>query len=109
MSAVAEYLAYGEALARAIRLRHPEVVVRYAAPTELAAREARPGPRLLVGVRSGVSGLAADTIELSPDPAGLSRFHVGGKSWSSRNPELEEILAAMDEALTGSPPEAAGG
>ena len=95
-----EYRAYREVIAAGIRILRPQVEVAACSPADLGAELARFDPQVVVCGQAGVAdpGDTAAWVELPADPWLPARIRVGGSRRESVNPELEGLLAIVDEA-----------
>jgi hypothetical protein len=92
---------YREVLAAALTALYPDVRVVQAAPETLTAVLAGSVPLLVVcsrpPERSRPAGIA--TIVLYPEGANEALLTIGERSWTLPNPQMADVLAAVDVAL----------
>jgi len=94
------YHIYSDAVEDLLRRCRPHISVMNVPLEELKAQLERFEPHLVVSSESNMvdpGGIAA-WIELSPEPAELSKFCVGGQHSEASNPRLAGLLRVVDEA-----------
>ena len=106
-------ITYREVLAASLAAMYPDVRVVQAAPEALGAALPGVAPVLVVCSRplerSRTGG--RPTIVLYPEGANLAVLTIGERSWTLPNPQLADVLAAVDVALASAegPPRAVAG
>ncbi|HET7271337.1 MAG TPA: hypothetical protein VFI90_09655 [Rubrobacter sp.] len=94
-----EFHAYQGTLAAAIRILRPEVEVVTAQPEKISWVAKRFGPDIVIGnpcKDTDLEGVPA-WIELSLDPAQLTKVNVDGEYSEIANPTLDKLLAIIEE------------
>jgi hypothetical protein len=95
-----EYRAFGEFMARTIRVCRPHLEVSVADDEDLLSEIARRVPELVICGRpepATEASASAAWIELPSDPSRPSKTRVGTRRTESQNPSLSELLAVVDE------------
>jgi hypothetical protein len=94
-----EFHAYQGTLAAAIRILRPEAEVVTTQPDKLSWVAKRFGPDMVIGnpcKDTDLDGVPA-WIELSLDPAQLTKVNVDGEYSEIANPTLDKLLAIIEE------------
>lgn len=94
-----EFYAYQGTLAAAIRILCPEAEVMTAEPEKLSRVAKHFGPDIVIGnpcKDTDLEGVPA-WIELSLDPAQLTKVNVDGEYSEMVNPTLDKLLAIIEE------------
>ena len=94
-----EFHAYQGTLAAAIRILRPEAEVMTTQPEKLSWVAKRFGPDIVIGnpcKDTDLDGVPA-WIELSLDPAQLTKVSVDGEYSEIANPTLDKLLAIIEE------------
>lgn len=92
-----EFHAYQGTLAAAIRILRPEAEVVTAEPEKLRGVASRFGPDIVIGSPcKDLEGVPA-WIELSLDPAQVTKVSVDGEYSEMANPTLDKLLAIIEE------------
>ena len=91
---------YGDAVEDLLQRCRPHISVMNVPLEELSDQLERFAPHLVVCSECNTvsPGGLAGWIELSPEPAEMSRFCVGGRHTQASNPRLAELLEVVDEA-----------
>ncbi|SMC01830.1 conserved hypothetical protein [Rubrobacter radiotolerans DSM 5868] len=93
------HYAYGDAIARAIGCCRPHLEVSVAGSEGLDAAVSRVRPDVVISDRpKSAFAASAAWVEVPPRPDVVARICVGGRSRTSRNPSLSEMLSVVDEA-----------
>ena len=104
---------YREVLAAALAALYPDLRVVQVAPEALTTALAGRAPLLVVCSRPLAQSRRAgsSTIVLYPEGANLAVLTIGERSWTLTNPQLADVLAAVDVALASadSPPRVVAG
>jgi hypothetical protein len=90
---------YGQTMAGAIRGLRPTVEAAIVQVRELGAEVGSFDPHLVIcNCPNTVDpGGRVAWVRLSDEPEKPSEFCLAGRRWGSENPELEEVLAIVDE------------
>jgi hypothetical protein len=94
-----EFRAYQETLAATIRILRPEAEVTTAEPEKISWVAKRFSPDIVIGnpcKDTDLEGVPA-WIDLSLDPAQVTRVNVGGECSEIANPTLDKLLAIIEE------------
>lgn len=93
------YRSYGQTMVGAIRGLRPQVEAALVQVRELEAEVGRLDPHLVICNRPNTidPGGRAAWVRLSDEPDEPSEFCLAGRRWGSENPDLEEVLAIIDE------------
>jgi hypothetical protein len=94
-----EFRAYQSTLAATIRLLRPDAEVVTAEPEKISGVAKRFGPDIVIGSRckdADLEGVPA-WIELSLDPAQVTKVNVDGEYSEMANPTLDKLLAIIEE------------
>jgi hypothetical protein len=94
-----EFRAYQGTLAAAIRILRPEAEVVTAEPEKISGVAKRFGPDIIIGSPckdADLEGVPA-WIELSLDPAQLTKVNVDGEYSEMANPTLDKLLAIIEK------------
>jgi hypothetical protein len=94
-----EFRAYQGTLAAAIRRLRPEAEVVTAEPEKISGVAKRFGPDIIIGSPckdADLEGVPA-WIELSLDPAQLTKVNVDGEYSEMANPTLDKLLAIIEK------------
>lgn len=94
-----EFHAYQGTLAAAIRILRPEAEVMTAEPTKISWVAKRFLPDIVIGSPykdTDLEGVPA-WIELSLDPAQVTKVNVDGQYSEIANPTLDKLLAIIEE------------
>jgi hypothetical protein len=93
------YRSYGQTMVGAIRGLRPQTEAALAQVRELEAEVGRLDPHLVICNRQNSidPGGRAAWARLSDEPDEPSEFCLAGRRWGSENPDLEEVLAIIDE------------
>ena len=95
------YRSYREALVRTIRTRRPHFTLLGTTPGALGAALVRFGPHAVVSSRPSAEypdGWKGAWVELPAEPSQNGEICVGGDREGAANPDLGEVLGALDEA-----------
>ena len=95
----ADYRAYREVIAAAIRILRPHAEVETTTLDTLGDEVGRFDPELVICTRPNTvdPGGRIAWVELSVDPTRPTKVCVGGRYSESTNPRLEVLLAVIDE------------
>jgi hypothetical protein len=93
------YRSYGQTMVGAIRGLRPQLEAALVQVRELEAEVERLDPHLVICNRPNSidPGGRAAWVRLSDEPEEPSEFCLAGRRWGSKNPDLEEVLAIIDE------------
>ena len=93
------YRSYGQSKVGAIRGLRPQLEAARVQGGELEAEVGRFDPHLVICNRPNSidPGGRVAWVRLSDEPDEPSEFCLAGRRWGSENPELEEVLAIIDE------------
>ena len=93
------YRSYGQSMVGAIRGLRPQLEAALVQVGELEAEVGRFDPHLVICNRPNSidPGGRVAWVRLSDEPDEPSEFCLAGRRWGSENPELEEVLAIIDE------------
>jgi hypothetical protein len=93
------YRSYGQSMVGAIRGLRPQLEAALVQVGEFEAEVGRFDPHLVICNRPNSIDLGGRTawVRLSDEPDEPSEFCLAGRRWGSENPELEEVLAIIDE------------
>ncbi len=94
-----EFRAYQGTLAAAVRILRPDTDVVTAKPEKISGVAKRFGPDLVIGSRcknEDMEGVPA-WIELSLNPAQMTKVNVDGEYSEVANPTLDKLLAIIEE------------
>ena len=104
---------YREVLAASLAALYPDLQVVQIDPEALGSAMAAGEPLLVVCSRTLPESQRASrsTILLYPEGANLALLSIGVRSWTLPNPQLADVLAAVDVALasTDGPPRVVAG
>ncbi len=95
-----EHRAYREVIAAGIRILRPRTDVATATPSEIEGEIGRFDPQVVVCGQPDIAdpGDVPAWVELPVEPQRCAKIRVGARRRSSVNPDLEELLAVVDEA-----------
>ena len=93
------YRSYGQTMVGAIRGLRPQLEAALVQVRELEAEVGRFDPHLVICNRPNSidPGGRAAWVRLSDEPDEPSEFCLAGRRWGSENPELDEVVAIIDE------------
>lgn len=106
-------ITYREVLAASLAALYPNLRVVQTEPDGLAAALTNSAPLLVVCSRpvEGLRRSGRSTIVLYPEGANEAVLTIGERSWMLPNPQLADVLAAVDVALASAegPPRVVAG
>ena len=93
------YRSYGQTMLGALRGHRPQLEAEIVQVRELEAEVRRFDPHLVICNRPNSidPGGRAAWVRLSDEPDEPSESCLAGRRWGPENPELEEVLAIIDE------------
>jgi hypothetical protein len=93
------YRSYGQTMVGAIRGNRPQLEAELIQIRDLEAEVGRFDPHLVICNRPNSidPGGRVAWVRLSDDPDEPSEFCLAGQRWGAENPDLEEVLAIIDE------------
>jgi hypothetical protein len=93
------YRSYGQTMVGAIRGLRPQLEAALVQVRELEAEVGRFDPHLVICNRPNSidPGGRAAWVRLSDEPDEPSEFCLAGRRWGAENPELDEVVAIIDE------------